>query len=53
MVYLKFTKVYRAKKIVILHSDAIVENYVFTKMKDFAQCVEGNSMEFGTILEHA
>jgi hypothetical protein len=53
LVHQNFTKNYRAKKNFILHSDAIVEIYVFIKMKDFAQCVEGHSMEFGTILEHA
>jgi hypothetical protein len=36
-----------------LQSDAIVEIHVFIQIKDFVQCVEGHSMEFGTILEHA
>ena len=53
LVHENFTKNYRAKKNLILQSDAIVEIYVFIKMKDFALCVEGHSMEFGTILEHA
>jgi hypothetical protein len=49
-------KIYQSlyeKKFLILHSDAIFEIYVFIKIKDFGQCVEGHSMEFGTILEHA
>jgi hypothetical protein len=52
LVHENFTKNYRAKKNLILQSDAIVKIYVFIKTKDFAQCVEGHSMEFGTILEY-